>query len=130
MRDIKRDQRNRVSSSSKTAQQLGGRALFDPLIAAEPPHAKRSIPMLKRLMMVLAAATLAGGLTVTGAEARGGGGHMGGGHFGGGHFGGGHVRGFGGGHIGSYGYPGYGSYGYDGCEINTPYGRRWLSYCY
>ena len=42
--------------------------------------------MLKRLMMVLAAATLAGGLTVTGAQARGGGG-MGGGHFGGGHSG-------------------------------------------
>jgi hypothetical protein len=33
--------------------------------------------MLKRLMMVLAAATLAGGLTVTGAQARGGGGHSG-----------------------------------------------------
>jgi hypothetical protein len=49
--------------------------------------------MLKRLMMVLAGAFLAGGLAVTGAEARGGGGG----------FGGGHVGGFGGGHIGGMG---------------------------
>jgi len=34
--------------------------------------------MLKRLMMILAAATLAGGVTVTGAQAQRGGGHGGG----------------------------------------------------
>src|SRR6267142_1543889 len=97
--------------------------------------------MLKRLMMVLAAATLAGGLTVTGAQAQRGGGHgggLGGGHIGtmGGGIGGGRIGGASGIHRGgslgfapgfrvgrhhggfrpsydrAYGYPGYG-FGYD-----------------
>ena len=64
--------------------------------------------MLKRLIMVLAAATLAGGLTVTGAQAQRGGGQgggFGGGHIGGmgGGFGGGRIGGLGGGHVGGFG---------------------------
>ena len=64
--------------------------------------------MLKRLMMVLAAATLAGGVTVTGAQAQRGGGHgggLGGGHIGtmGGGIGGGRIGGIGGGHVGGFG---------------------------
>jgi hypothetical protein len=67
---------------------------------------RRSIPMLRKTMIVLAtAAALTGGLTAD-AFARGGGGgggHMGGGGFGGGHMGGG---GFGGGHMGGGGFGG------------------------
>jgi hypothetical protein len=62
--------------------------------------------MLARRMTVLMAATLAGGLLATDAQARGGGGHGGGGGFGGGHgggFGGGHVGGFSGGFAGAHG---------------------------
>jgi hypothetical protein len=55
--------------------------------------------MLTRTMTILMAATLAGGLFASDAQARGGGG---GGH-GGGFGGGGHVGGFGGGHIGGFG---------------------------
>jgi hypothetical protein len=73
---------------------------------------RRSIPMLRKTMIVLAtAAALTGGLTADafarggGGGGGGGGGHMGGGGFGGGHmgggFGGGHMGGgFGGGHMG------------------------------
>ena len=49
--------------------------------------------MLKRLIMILTGAVLAGGLAITVAQARGGGGG----------FGGGRVGGFGGGHVGSMG---------------------------
>jgi hypothetical protein len=72
--------------------------------------------MLKRLMMVVAGATLAGALAVTGAQARGG---FGGGHGGG--FGGGHVGsvggGFGGGRFGSMGS------GFGGGRIGSMGGR-------
>jgi hypothetical protein len=64
----------------------------------------RSMPMLRKTMIVLAtAAALTGGLTADAFARGGGGGHMGGGggHIGG--FGGGHIGGFGGGHIGGFG---------------------------
>ena len=73
--------------------------------------------MIRRVLLVLASALLAGSLVVTAAEARGGGhgggfggGHMGGfgggGHMGG--FGGGHIGGFGGAHIGGFAGPHFG----------------------
>jgi hypothetical protein len=59
---------------------------------------------MKRTMIILASALLAGSLLATGAQARGGGGggHMGGGFGGGVHMGGfgGHMGGIGGSHIG------------------------------
>jgi hypothetical protein len=62
---------------------------------------------MKRTMIVLATALLAGSLLATGAQARGGGGGHMGGFGGGGHMGsfggGGHMGGFGGGHIGGFG---------------------------
>jgi hypothetical protein len=71
-----------------------------PAMVDAPPH------VLARIMTVLMAAALAGGLLTTDAQARGGGGHGGGGGFGGG-FAGGHgggpVGGFGGGFAGGHG---------------------------
>src|SRR3984885_11096048 len=72
------------------------------LIEMDALASERSIPMLRKTMIVLAtAAALTGGLSAD-AFARGGGGHMGGGggaHMGGG-FGGGHMGGgFGGAHM-------------------------------
>src|SRR6202166_1006147 len=65
------------------------------LIEMDALASRRSIPMLRKTMIVLAtAAALTGGLTAD-AFARGGGG--GGGHMGGG---GGHIGGFGGAHMG------------------------------
>jgi len=58
-----------------------------PAMVDAPPH------VLARIMTVLMAAALAGGLLTTDAQARGGGGHGGGGGFGGG-FAGGHGGGF------------------------------------
>jgi hypothetical protein len=55
-----------------------------PAMVDAPPH------VLARIMTVLMAAALAGGLLTTDAQARGGGGHGGGGGFGGG-FAGGHA---------------------------------------
>jgi hypothetical protein len=120
-------------------------------MADAPPH------VLARIMPVLMAAALAGGLLTTDAQARGGGGHVGGfdgrfasargggfggmhmgggfggarigSHFGGTHMGSGFGRGFHGDHRhGGYG-PGY-AYGYDydwGC---SPYGSSWPNVCY
>jgi uncharacterized membrane protein len=71
------------------------------LIEMDAQASERSIPMLRKTMIVLAtAAALTGGLTVDAfARGGGGGGHMGGGggHMGGG---GGHIGGFGGAHMG------------------------------
>jgi hypothetical protein len=68
---------------------------------------RRSIPMARKMMIVLMAAALAGGLGASDAFARGGGG---GGHMGGG-FGGGHMGGFGGGHFGGFGGTHLGGFG-------------------
>jgi hypothetical protein len=71
------------------------------LIEMDALASGRSIPMLRKTMIVLAtAAALTGGLTADAfARGGGGGGHMGGGggHMGGG---GGHIGGFGGAHMG------------------------------
>jgi hypothetical protein len=74
--------------------------------------------MLIRMMTLLMAATLAGGLLATDAEARGGGGGFGGGHGGG--FGGGHVGGIGGGFAGSH------IGGFAGAHVGG-WGNRWGS---
>src|SRR6202035_3984791 len=75
------------------------------LIELDALASERSIPMLRKTMIVLAtAAALTGGLTADAfARGGGGGGHGGGGHMGGGggHFGGGgHIGGFAGAHMG------------------------------
>jgi hypothetical protein len=91
---------------------------------------RRSIPMLRKTMIVLAtAAALTGGLSAD-AFARGGGGHMGGGggaHMGGG-FGGGHMGGgFGGAHMsGRFGgfYDGFAGRHFAGTRGHFDHDRR------
>ena len=85
--------------------------------------------MSKKVMMLVLAGALAGGILATDAQARGGGGGSGGGHgggFGGGHFGGG--GGFAGGHFG--GMSGGGHFGGRGmgsapfASVHRGYGDR------
>jgi hypothetical protein len=108
-----------------------------------------------RIMTVLMAATVAGGLLTGDAQARGGGGgHGGGGHGGGGFggavggFGGTHMGGFGGAHMGGFGRaatgglghhhrygaysPRYGyGYGDGACSLyGWQYGQQWPDACY
>jgi hypothetical protein len=91
--------------------------------------------MLKRTVMLLVAATLAGGLFATDAQARGGGhgGHMGGGfhgfgHVAGGHFHATHVHGL---EHGMYGRGyGYDDWGYDCAPYYWPYSSQWPNVCF
>jgi hypothetical protein len=123
------------------------------LIEMDALASGRSIPMLRKTMIVLAtAAALTGGLTADafarggggGGHMGGGGGHMGGG-FGGAHMGGGHMGGgFGGAHMGGGFRPGQhfagargrfgfgaGDYGlYDfACDYGSPYYNPYTGTC-